>query len=305
MAPLYSFLFALSVSLSVLPSTLSLSHSAHTRNDDHPDHRRHWKRPFNKNAATCNHTWPQKNPNECNTQPANATVISTVIVQTTTTTFVAQSTDVEEAVTSTSATEQPSTAPSISSTSTPQVASFSTTTSQTISASTTSSATSASTTATSTTSTNTDTASSNGSGASDEDVQEYLDYHNTVRAQHGASALTWNNTLAAAAQVWANKCVFEHSGGTLGPYGENLAAGTGNYTIDNAITSWTNEVSSTTENVYNHFTQVVWKATSQVGCAVQSCSGIFDASYGPAQYYVCEYYTQGNVIGEWDANVQL
>jgi len=31
---------------------------------------------------------------------------------------------------------------------------------------------------------------------------------------------------------------------------------------------------------YSHFTQVVWKGTTQVGCAVATCSGIFDASYG-------------------------
>jgi Cysteine-rich secretory protein family len=32
--------------------------------------------------------------------------------------------------------------------------------------------------------------------------------------------------------------------------------------------------------VPSHFTQVVWKATTQVGCAVKDCSGIFPASYG-------------------------
>lgn len=68
--------------------------------------------------------------------------------------------------------------------------------------------------------------------------------------------------MANAAQTWANKCVFQHSGGTLGPYGgtkvssvlllqllltkrnyaENLAAGTGSgYGIQQAVQSWTNE----------------------------------------------------------------
>ena len=51
------------------------------------------------------------------------------------------------------------------------------------------------------------------------DISAYLNAHNTVRAQHGATALKWNNTLAAAAQKWVNKCVFKHSGGSLGPYG--------------------------------------------------------------------------------------
>ena len=32
--------------------------------------------------------------------------------------------------------------------------------------------------------------------------------------------------------------------------------------------------------VASHFTQMVWKSTTQLGCAVQSCNGIFDSSYG-------------------------
>jgi len=139
------------------------------------------------------------------------------------------------------------------------------------------------------------------------DIDQYLSAHNSVRAQHGAAALTWNNTLADAAQQWADGCKFVHSGGSLGPYGENLAAGTGSsYDIATAIKSWTDEVSQydASNPQPSHFTQVVWKATTQVGCALQMCNGIFAASFGEASYYVCEYYPQGNVIGEFAQNVQ-
>ncbi|KAK0208572.1 CAP domain-containing protein [Desarmillaria ectypa] len=139
------------------------------------------------------------------------------------------------------------------------------------------------------------------------DISAYLDAHNTVRAQHGAAGLTWSDELAGKAQQWANGCVFEHSGGSLGKFGENLASGTGSgYTISSAIKSWTDEASNYDPNnpVASHFTQVVWKATNQVGCAVQSCDGIFDASFGKASYYVCEYSPAGNVIGQFSENIQ-
>jgi uncharacterized protein YkwD len=117
------------------------------------------------------------------------------------------------------------------------------------------------------------------SGVSAADRDAYLRAHNNERAKHGAAALTWSTTLEAAAQKWANKCVFKHSGGTLGPYGENLAAGTGSaYSIASAVGSWNAEAPQ-----YNprnpqpsHWTQVVWKSTKQVGCAVALCDGIFD-----------------------------
>jgi uncharacterized protein YkwD len=74
------------------------------------------------------------------------------------------------------------------------------------------------------------------------DRTAYLNAHNNERSAHGAKALAWNNTLESAAQSWANKCVFQHSGGSLGPYGEDLAAGTGSgYDIAAAVASWTNE----------------------------------------------------------------
>ncbi|KAF7791926.1 hypothetical protein EIP86_002952 [Pleurotus ostreatoroseus] len=144
--------------------------------------------------------------------------------------------------------------------------------------------------------------SSSDSSTSSSDIQQYLTAHNTVRAQHGASALTWSDELASKAQQWANGCKFQHSGGSLGPFGENLAAGTGSsYDIAAAVKSWTDEVSEYDPNnpVPSHFTQVVWKASTQVGCAEAQCSGIFAASFGLAKYFVCEYSPQGNVIGEF------
>jgi len=150
--------------------------------------------------------------------------------------------------------------------------------------------------------------SSTTGDTSDANIQAYLTAHNTVRAQHGAAPLTWSNELASKAQQWANGCLFQHSGGILGAFGENLAAGTGSgYDIPTAVKEWTDEVSQYNSNnpVASHFTQVVWKATTQVGCAVQTCSGIFAASFGPANYYVCEYFVQGNVIGSFSQNVQV
>ena len=59
------------------------------------------------------------------------------------------------------------------------------------------------------------------------------------------------------------------------------------------------QYNATTFEGAGHWTQVVWKGTTQVGCAVATCNNIFPAKYGPAKYYVCEYYPQGNIIGQF------
>ncbi|KAJ7630658.1 CAP domain-containing protein [Roridomyces roridus] len=154
-------------------------------------------------------------------------------------------------------------------------------------------------------SSNSGSSSSGGSGASASDQQRYLAAHNSVRAQHGASPVTWSDAAAAKAQEWADKCTNTHSGGTLGPLGENLAAGTGDFSIEDGTGLWAKEVSEydPSNPQPSHFTQMVWKATTQIGCAQQTCDGLF-AGFGSATYIVCEYSVQGNVLGEFAANVQ-
>jgi uncharacterized protein YkwD len=143
-----------------------------------------------------------------------------------------------------------------------------------------------------------------GGGKLPADSQALLDAHNRVRAKHCAGPLAWSPKLEQVAQQWASTlvkkgCVFGHSGGQ---YGENLAAGTiGALDGESTVQMWYDEGKS-----YNfkrggfsmntgHFTQVVWRATTQVGCAKAQCKG--------NDIYVCEYDPPGNVDSEYQRNV--
>lgn len=129
-----------------------------------------------------------------------------------------------------------------------------------------------------------------------------LNITNSYRQQHNATALTWNDTLADTAKDWAKKCGFEHSGG---PTGENLASGYENVTA--GIMAWGHERTSYDygkaefSSKTGHFTQLVWKGTTSVGCGRSNCTGKGDA---PGWYVVCEYYPPGNVQGQFKENVQ-
>ncbi|KAH8647614.1 CAP domain-containing protein [Tricladium varicosporioides] len=121
--------------------------------------------------------------------------------------------------------------------------------------------------------------------------RDMLAGQNWYRDQHGASPLVWNDSIAAYAQNWANACNFKHSGG---PTGENLAAGASTPLVTSDM--WGQE--RTTYNwaapTYSHFTAMVWKATTSVGCARKQCNG---ANGTPGFMVVCEYYPAGNMMG--------
>ncbi len=136
-------------------------------------------------------------------------------------------------------------------------------------------------------------------------AQQFIDAHNRVRERHCAAPLAWSQKLAQLAQKWANHlrdagCVFGHSGGDTG---ENLAAGTiGALDPAGSVAMWADE-----EKLYRfpnggfsmktgHFTQLVWRATTHVGCGHSQCNG--------NDIYVCEYDPAGNVEGEYADNVK-
>jgi uncharacterized protein YkwD len=151
-------------------------------------------------------------------------------------------------------------------------------------------------------------------------------YHNIHRSNHSVSDVTWDSGLAASALVLANRCKFEHDMDINGGgYGQNIAAwasseigeGEGNkYGAVSVTDQWYN---SEMENwsfygqanppegmnidLYGHFTQVVWKGTSKIGCATAYCpSGqMYDGMN--AYFTVCNYDGPGNYGGEYGKNV--
>ncbi|ODO05332.1 hypothetical protein L198_02025 [Cryptococcus wingfieldii CBS 7118] len=55
-----------------------------------------------------------------------------------------------------------------------------------------------------------------------------------------------------------------------------------------------------------HFTQVLWKSSTKLGCAQTSCAdGIIFTGYGDSPFIVCEYDPAGNVAGQYGDNVQV
>jgi pathogenesis-related protein 1 len=130
----------------------------------------------------------------------------------------------------------------------------------------------------------------------------FLAPHNAARSKVGVPALKWNVTLATYARNYAisqqAKCTpLQHSDG---PYGENLFWGSGKaWTPNDAVTSWVNEQSDynyatntcTAGKVCGHYTQVVWRTTTDVGCASVLCN---DRSV----YIICSYNPPGNYVGQ-------
>jgi pathogenesis-related protein 1 len=114
-------------------------------------------------------------------------------------------------------------------------------------------------------------------------------------------AMSWNTTVAAAAQAWADQCNFSHN--TSG-YGQNLyaSAGGGPPSPAAAVTSWVSEVSAynyssnTCSGTCGHYTQVVWRSSTLLGCGFKSCStnSPFGAQFPNWYIVVCDYSPAGN-----------
>jgi uncharacterized protein YkwD len=132
--------------------------------------------------------------------------------------------------------------------------------------------------------------------------------HNRERQTLGLEPLSWNPALAQSAQRWADHLAqtgrFEHAPENhVAPEGENLWAGTkGYYTPEAMVDAWIREKrffrpgtfpdNSTTGRVEDigHYTQVVWRATREVGCAEATSAG--------EDILVCRYAEAGNYRGE-------
>ncbi len=139
-------------------------------------------------------------------------------------------------------------------------------------------------------------------------AERLLAAHNRERAALGVPPLRWDAQLAAGAEVHAAQLAragqLVHSPRQSRPgQGENLWMGTaGAYTPEAMIENWASErrsfrpgtfpavsTSGNWEDV-SHYTQMIWRSTTSVGCAVQR-SGRWDV-------LVCRYSPPGNRDGQ-------
>jgi len=111
--------------------------------------------------------------------------------------------------------------------------------------------------------------------------------------------LAWSDRLAARAQDWADTLLarrqFVHRPDRT--YGENLFEIAGApASPEQVVNAWAAESrnydysSNKCRGVCGHYTQVVWRDTKEVGCAV--------ARGGGQEIWVCNYDPPGNWIGQ-------
>lgn len=140
--------------------------------------------------------------------------------------------------------------------------------------------------------------------------QRLLAAHNRERARVGVPALAWDEALAADAAGWAEALArtdsFEHSPADPSDPnvpGENLWAGTpGAWAPEEMVGYWVAEKRDYKPGIFpavshsgdleqvGHYTQLIWRRTRKVGCALARSS--------KEDILVCRYSEGGNVVGE-------
>jgi len=142
-------------------------------------------------------------------------------------------------------------------------------------------------------------------------MEEVLAVHNKHRAEEGSPPLVWSETLAAHAMQWANHLA--QSGGQLRHSkvlgeGENLWMGkTEKFSYAQKVEHWVKEKRYFKSGIFpdvstsgswsdvGHYTQIIWRNTTEVGCA--------KATSGDHDIFVCRYAPQGNVFTKKQKNL--
>ncbi|CAK8571043.1 unnamed protein product [Lathyrus sativus] len=135
-------------------------------------------------------------------------------------------------------------------------------------------------------------------------AKEFLHAHNWVRKEYKLPELAWSENLASFARKYlterSDDCKLVHSSGN---YGENLFWGKKlHWTPSDAVYYWYMEKDSFDFNTLKcepppklceHFTQMVWRDSEHVGCALQHCK-----NEGTGMLIACEYDPPGNFVNE-------
>jgi hypothetical protein len=137
-----------------------------------------------------------------------------------------------------------------------------------------------------------------------QDTNSWLRNTNLYRCMHNVSNVTWSVPAAISAQTYADSLTsLKHSNSykeapPAGPAGENLAMGYPD--IKSVVEAWYNEVKccgsfpgcSNPTCVSGHFTALIWKGVTEIGCGINTRLKI----------YVCRY-RSGDILSANTANM--
>jgi uncharacterized protein YkwD len=154
-------------------------------------------------------------------------------------------------------------------------------------------------------------------------IDAFVAAHNAARASTSLNPqpspalppVSWDPILADTAYNYLSKCVssdgqlvdhnknrasdYQALGGTDKYVGENIYATTGNTVAPaDAVNSWMSEASKYdySKNDFSnagHYTQVVWRDSVRIGCAIVNCA---NARYNNT--VLCDYAPGGNITGQ-------
>ncbi|GLV36507.1 uncharacterized protein CBL_07996 [Carabus blaptoides fortunei] len=146
--------------------------------------------------------------------------------------------------------------------------------------------------------------------------------HNAIRLQVAQGKLpyqpkasnmkriSWDNSLAQAAQKIADTCIFAHVPVHDSRFrvGQNIYLWSATFSLPganwtSAINAWFDEYKTYKygTSAYNHYTQLVWANTKYVGCGYTYFKDSRKSWY--KKYYVCNYGPTGNYIGQTPYNI--
>lgn len=151
-------------------------------------------------------------------------------------------------------------------------------------------------------------------------IDQFVSAHNQARSgpltpppAPPLPPVAWDPMLADTAYNYLSRCVsndhalIDHNAnrttdyaarGGSGYVGENIFGSTGSSTPAAALTTWMSEASqfdyaTSPIGTAGHYTQVVWRASVRIGCAIVDCPSVTYHSV-----VLCDYSPGGNIINQ-------
>lgn len=145
-------------------------------------------------------------------------------------------------------------------------------------------------------------------------ILTFLNTHNYYRSSVNPPAylpsMSWKYSLAISSNTWASKCIWGHSGTpNVGEniYATSLRTSASDFDPSNAVNAWGSEKiyynyatnTCAAGKVCGHYTQIIWKSSTGLGCAFQDCPVIQGLPWpNGGTIVVCQYSPPGNWYGQ-------